>query len=387
MKVVHTSDWHVGKAIRGRSRADEHRAVLAEIAQVVVSEEADLVLVAGDLFDTSAPAPESERIVYRALLDLAATGAHVVVIAGNHDSPQRLAAVKPLLNLTTIHAGAQLARPTEGGVLTLRTRAGDTAQIALLPFLSQRGIVRADDLMRLDADAHAGRYAERIRQIVSALTAGFELGTVNLLVAHLAVAGGTLGGGERPAHTVFDYVVPAQVFPPDAHYVALGHLHRPQLVAGACPIWYCGSPLQLDFGEAPGDNCVLVVDADPGMPARVRPIPLRSGRRLRTLRGTLTEVTAHPDDLGDDFLRVVLQEPARTGLADEVRAVLPNAVEVSVAVEAREGDEDSEWSFASMQRSPHELFGEYLRDNGVEDPALEALFGELLEEADASHPT
>lgn len=387
MKVVHTSDWHVGKTIRGRSRADEHRAVLAEIVEIVVREETDLVLVAGDLFDTPAPAPESERIVYRALLDLAATGAHVVVIAGNHDNPQRLAAVKPLLNLTTIHAGAHLTRPTDGGVLTLRTRSGEVAQVALLPFLSQRAIVKADDLMRFDADAHAGRYADRIRHIVAALTTGFEIGTVNLVVAHLTVAGGTLGGGERPAHTVFDYVIPPQVFPPNAHYVALGHLHRPQLVPAACPMWYCGSPLQLDFGEAPGNNCVLVVDAEPGLPARVRPIPLRVGRRLRTMRGTLAEVAVHRDDLGDDFLRVVLQEPARAGLADEVRALLPNAVDVAVAVEVGEGDEDTEWSLASMQRSPHELFGEYLHENGVDDPAVAALFAELLEEAHAPHPT
>ncbi|MDP8927982.1 MAG: exonuclease SbcCD subunit D [Actinomycetota bacterium] len=385
MRVLHTSDWHVGRSIRGRSRAEEHRAVLAEIAQLVLAEEADVVLVAGDLFDTSAPAPESERIVYRALLDLAATGAQVVVIAGNHDNPQRLAAVKPLLGLTAIHAGANLARPSDGGVLTLRTRAGETAQVALLPFLSQRAIVKADDLMRLDPDAHAGRYAERVRQIVDALTAGFEMATVNLVVAHLAVVGDTLGGGERPAHTVFDYVVPPQVFPPTAHYVALGHLHRPQLVPAACPIWYCGSPLQLDFGEAPGDNCVLLVDAEPGTPARIRPIPLRAGRRLKTLRGTLAEVAAQRDDVGDDFLRVVLQEPARAGLADEVRALLPNTVDVTVAAAPPEGDGDDEWSLASMQRSPHELFGEYLRDNGSDDPAVGALFAELLEEAHAPH--
>ncbi|MDQ4130016.1 MAG: exonuclease SbcCD subunit D [Actinomycetota bacterium] len=385
MRVVHTSDWHVGKTVRGRSRAEEHRAVLSEIAQLVLHEEADLVLVAGDLFDSSAPAPESERIVYQALLDFAATGAHVVVIAGNHDSPQRLSAVKPLLHLTTIHAGAHLTRPAEGGVLSIRTRTGEVAQVALVPFLSQRAIVKADDLMRLDPDAHAGRYAERVRQIVAALTAGFEIGTVNLIVAHLAVAGGMLGGGERPAHTVFDYVVPPQVFPPNAHYVALGHLHRPQLVPGACPIWYCGSPLQLDFGEAPGDNCVLVVDAEPGQPARVRPVPLRSGRRLRTLKGTLAEVSAHLD-LDDAFLRVVLQEPPRAGLADEVRAVLPNAVDVAVAGDAREDDGGSEWSLASMQRSPHELFDEYLRDRDVEDPAVGALFAELLEEVYAPDP-
>src|SRR5213596_2801936 len=99
MKLLHTSDWHVGKLLRGRSRADEHREVLAEIAGIAAAEEVDAVLVAGDLFDTAAPSPESEEIVYRALLGLAATGATVVVVAGNHDNPRRLSAVAPLLEL------------------------------------------------------------------------------------------------------------------------------------------------------------------------------------------------------------------------------------------------------------------------------------------------
>ena len=86
MRILHTSDWHVGKTIRGRSRADEHIAVLAEIAAIASAEDVDLVLVTGDLFDTAAPTAESERIVYRALLDLAATDATVIVLGGNHDN-------------------------------------------------------------------------------------------------------------------------------------------------------------------------------------------------------------------------------------------------------------------------------------------------------------
>src|ERR671911_2263873 len=95
MRLLHTSDWHVGKAIRGRSRAQEHQAVLAEVAGIADREAVDLVIVAGDVFDTSTPTAESERIVYRALLDLAAGGRPVIVVAGNHDSAPRLQAVAP----------------------------------------------------------------------------------------------------------------------------------------------------------------------------------------------------------------------------------------------------------------------------------------------------
>ena len=143
MRLLHTGDWHVGKTLRGRSRAEEHEAILAEIVELVAENEVDAVLVAGDLFDTAAPTPEAERIVYGALLALARAAPHIVVICGNHDNPRRLEAIEPLLELTNIHALPALARPEEGGVLTLEIRERERLQIALLPFLSQRGIVRA----------------------------------------------------------------------------------------------------------------------------------------------------------------------------------------------------------------------------------------------------
>ena len=115
--LLHTSDWHVGKAIRGASRADEHRAVLAEIAELAGAHEADIVVVAGDLFDTATPSPESEQIVYEALLALAGTGATVAVIAGNHDNARGLRAVAPLLALGNVHLVAEPRRPDDGGVL------------------------------------------------------------------------------------------------------------------------------------------------------------------------------------------------------------------------------------------------------------------------------
>jgi DNA repair protein SbcD/Mre11 len=114
VKALHTSDWHVGRTMRGRSRADEHRAVLAEIVDQAASNDVDLVLVAGDLFDVAAPTPESEQIVYRALLDLAEV-APVVAVAGNHDNPRRFEALHPLLELGRVTAISSCARRTTEG--------------------------------------------------------------------------------------------------------------------------------------------------------------------------------------------------------------------------------------------------------------------------------
>jgi exonuclease SbcD len=387
MRILHTADWHVGKTVRGRSRADEHVAVLAELAAVADAEDVDLVLVVGDVFDTAAPAPESERIVYRALLDLSAGGRRpVVVVAGNHDNPRRLGAVSPVFDLAGVHLQTTVRPPDDGGVLELTiARTGERARLALLPFLSQRHVVHASDLMDLDATETGGHYADRLARIVGVLTAGFTPETVNIVAAHVMVSGGMLGGGERSAHTIFDYWVSPGAFPVGAHYVALGHLHRPQRIEGPCPLWYPGSPLALDFGEERDRKAVLVVDAAPGTPAKVREVPLRSGRAFRTVRGSmeqLTEIAADgpldPDETEPPFVRVIVREKARVGLADEVRELFPDAVDVKVETP------DAPGGTAPLDRSgrsPHDLFGAYLQDRGVEDARLVALFDELLDEA------
>ena len=379
MRLLHTSDWHVGKQIRGRSRTDEHRAVLAEIAAIAADEGVDVVLVAGDLFETAAPTPEAEVVVYEALLALAATGAQVVAVAGNHDNGQRLTAVAPFAALGRVHLLGGVARPSDGGVVQLTTAAGEHAQIALLPFVSQRGILRADDLMGLDPDQRSPRYADRVARIIDQLCAGFSPDTANLVVAHAFVAGGALGGGERSAHTIFDYSIPATVFPVDAQYVALGHLHRAQDMPGACPTRYCGSPLRLDFGEDDRACSVTVVDVAPGLPATLREVPLVSGRRLRTLRGTLDELRSQVGAHEGAWLRVEVHEPTRAGLADEVRELFPDAVDVRVLAPALDGAPAPRPDRTG--RSPRDLFAEFCAAQQVDDPRVALLFDELLDDA------
>lgn len=378
MKLLHTSDWHVGKPIRGASRADEHRAVLAEIAAIAERETVDLVIVAGDLFDSATPGAEAEEIVYRALLDLARTGAEVAVIAGNHDHARRLQAIAPLLALGRVHLVAEPTRPADGGVRTLTTDAGTPVRLALLPFVSKRGIVRAQHLVDRAAFENAQLYSDRLRLLVDHLCREFRDDAVNLLAAHAFVLGGTAGGGERAAHLVDEYAITAQAFPPTIGYAALGHLHRAQRIPGGAPLHYCGSPLQLDFGEGEQVKQVNVVTIEPGAPADVQAVPLTAGRPLRTLRGTLDELLA----LGSDahpgcWLRAVVEGPTRAGLADLVRAALGDGV-VEVRVEQTRRAAGAA-PVDHRARSPHELFTEYLAGAGVADDRVARLFAELLD--------
>jgi exonuclease SbcD len=376
VKLLHTSDWHVGKQIRGNSRADEHRAVLGEIVEIANAEAVDLVVVAGDLFDTGAPSPESQEIVYRTLLDLAAGGRQVTVIAGNHDNARALRAVQPVFSGCGVQLLAEPARPDQGGVHTFTAASGETANVAMLPFVSQRGIVRADQLMSGEAFDHALLYAQRLAQLIAAMCSTFMADTINVLAAHAFVHGGKSGGGERSAHMVEEYAVQAPSFPATASYVALGHLHRAQSIASATAMHYCGSPLQLDFGEVDERKQVNVVELKPALPAKVRSRELSAGRPLRTHRGTVDELRATVDD-DDAWLRLRVTEPRRAGIQSELRSKFGDRL-VDVIIDAPTLPDDRKPP-SRKGRSPHELFADYLAAQNVSDTRVSALFADLLD--------
>lgn len=377
MKLLHTSDWHAGKVLKGVARLEEQRAVLGGIVDLARREAVDLVVVAGDLYESAVAPPDAQALVWATLLDLRATGADVVVIAGNHDNAAQFEALRPLAAAAGITVLGRVRRPDEGGVVELTTAAGERVKVATLPFLSQRYVIRAAQLMGGNAAQHAGNYADRCRLLLDGLCAGFAADTVNIVVAHAMVRGGRLGGGERDAQTIEDYYLDPTSFPATAHYVALGHLHRTQQLPGAAPIWYSGSPIQIDFGEGGDDKHAVIVEACAGRPAEVRPVRLDHVRRLRTLEGTLAELRAQAGRADDDLLRVLITEPARAGLADDVRELLPNAVEIRIAAPAATTEADLP-SRAGL--TPHQLFAGYLDSQGVSDERVVRLFARLLDE-------
>jgi exonuclease SbcD len=166
--------------------------------------------------------------------------------------------------------------------------------MAALPFVSQRFAVRASEMFELSSAEASATYADHVARLFAALTRDFNDGseTVNLAAAHLTVVGGKLGGGERDAHTIEAYAVPSMVFPASTHYVALGHLHRRQQVNGPCPIHYSGSPLAIDFGEEDNIPSVSIVDVTAHTAAKVRTVRIAAAVALRTLRGSLADLSA-----------------------------------------------------------------------------------------------
>ena len=382
MKFLHTADWHIGKTLKGRDRLDEQRAVLAEIASIAETNEVDAVLVSGDVYDLSAPSAAAQQAVVQALLRMRKAGAEVIVIAGNHDHGPTFDAYRPLMGVAGITLAGTYRSAERGGLVRFKSRSdGADAQVAVLPFLSQRWAVRAAEIVANTPSENVRAYDEQVRQIIASLTGGFCGDTVNLVMSHITCIGGKFGGGERSAQSIFEYSVPASIFPVSAHYVALGHLHRRQALPAPAPVHYSGAPLAVDFGEQDNTSVVCLVEATPGTPARITDIPVTSGRRLRTVYGTLAELEARAGDLGDDYLRVYLREPIRAGLRDDTLELLPNALEVRIdpefapAVHAAPRSSDPR-----AARTPGQLFADYCATRDVSDARVAALFGELHDE-------
>lgn len=381
MKILHTSDWHVGKVLKGQSRADEHKQVLAQVIEIARTERPDLVIVAGDLYDTAAPTPEATRLVTRALTALRRTGADVVAIGGNHDNGQALDALRPWAEAAGITLRGSVRDNPAEHVIDGVTAGGERWQLAALPFLSQRYAVRAVEMYELTAAEANQTYADHLGRVLARLAEGFtEPDRVHLVTAHLTVVGASTGGGERDAHTVLGYAVPATVFPGTAHYVALGHLHRSQRVIGPCPIRYSGSPLAVDFGEQENVGSVTIVEVTATTAAQVREVPVPGAVPLRTVRGTLAQLAEL--DAPEGWLRVYVREQPRAGLREEVQELLPRALEIRIDPELVPAPGSGTRTAQRAGRSPRELFADYLGSRGHADEGVQELFDELLEEVD-----
>jgi DNA repair protein SbcD/Mre11 len=385
MRLLHTGDWHVGKTLSRRSRIDEAREVLGEIAELSSAEDVDVVAVAGDVFDHLSPSPDAEAVVYDALLDFERREIPVVLIAGNHDHAHRWRALEPLLERFAVHVVPEPRRPDTGGIIELPSRDGSTRmQLACLPWVPINRLLQTSLLLGL-AEETFQAYTTEMARILDRLCQGFDPSACTVLLGHFFVSGTVTSGSERPLSIGDLYAVTAQAVPTRVQYVALGHVHKPQRVPGvAVPARYAGSILQLDFGEVGQQKSVSMVELEPGKPAEVREVALTCGRRLRDLQGTLDELAEMTDEVGDDFLRVSLScDGPQPGLGDAVRELLPNTLQVTLDYPRLE---QKETPLDLKAATPRDLFSRYYtqRHSAAPEPELLDLFDELLDEVSAA---
>jgi exonuclease SbcD len=340
MKLLHTADWHAGRVLHGQSRTPEVREVLNEIAELACTEAVDLVLVAGDIYDTRNPSAEAEAAVYAFFKTLGDAGIPSIVIAGNHDAPGRLEAASSLLGLAGVRVFGEPRVAHQGGVFTLQLGT-ETACIAALPFVSERRIVKVHELLGSDPGSWREAYREGMRKLINNLSAGFRTDAVNLMLLHTTMDGARLAHSEYEFHCTENYALDADLFPEACNYVALGHIHMPQAVKGLPENAgrYAGSILQLDFGEQGDTKYVYILEAEAGKPTRIlKEHALQAGKRLKRVsvaREDLDRKLSELDWEGWLKLSIRLERPD-PGLKDRLKRDYPNLLVVEQLLPERE---------------------------------------------------
>ena len=385
MKILHTSDWHVGKRLGRHDRMAEYADVLAEVEAIADANEVDLVLVSGDVWDRPVPPMDALALGLQTLLRLAERRP-VVAVAGNHDSPELFEALAPLLRPRGVFLVGSIRRPDGGGILG-PDDLGVPAAVACFPFLREGRVV---DFMR-EAGEWYRAYSDKVAAIThaynEALVAAAGDGVLPILMAHFMVGGVNVDGhgaprGERELHMGQAYAATAQAIPAGPQYVAMGHIHAPQRVPGApVPAHYAGSLLALDFGEAGEQKRVVIVDAEPGRLASVESVPLAKGRRLVRVTDDWDGIEARTDELADAFLDLTVRTTATDfTLADRARDAFPFLVKVRAWRPEGERRERLE----KGHRRWDELYADYVAGEHGESASEEllTLFRSVLEEAD-----
>jgi exonuclease SbcD len=290
MRLLHTSDWHIGRTLHGTDLLAEQEAVLGGLAAVVAAESVDLVVVAGDVYDRAVPSADATAVLDRVVGRLLAAGAQVVLTPGNHDSARRLGTFSGLLAAAGLHVRA--ATPALDAPVLLADEHGEVAVYGI-PYLEPE--VARHEL------GLTGRGEDAVRGHEGVLTAAMERvradlfmrpGARSVVLAHAFVGGGVPTESERDICVGGVDLVPSAVFD-GIDYVALGHLHRPQTLSPR--LRYSGSPLAYSFGEAGQQKQAWLVDLGAEGLGEVRSVPLPAPRQLSVLTGDLADLLAAPE--------------------------------------------------------------------------------------------
>ena len=383
MKILHTSDWHIGKKLGAFDRTPEFRAAINELEEICTGQSIDAVLISGDVWDKGTPTPGLLDIGIDAMRQLSDDGNRaIIVIAGNHDSAPFFDVISKILKPFNIHFVGYVKPPSDGGIIRIECAGGKLA-VGCIPFLRKGHVV---DLMG-DLSKSYGAYQETLRNIFETFARELSKdqadGAVTMLMSHTTVNGASIGGGEWSLHTGQDYAIEATSFPSTVQYVAMGHIHKPQKIAGSSvPAEYAGTLLPLDFGERNDEKRVVVVEAVPGAPARLESIPLKVAQRrpLRRLTGSLETIMReyeeelvtlnhkYPDvdsESGPYFDIVVETDGPDTSLSDRIHQELGSVVKIQAKYQS-----EINTAVSKLDQSDEESYKDYYRvENGVEPNA------------------
>ena len=404
MRILHTADWHLGKKLETFSRIEEQKAVLEEICRIAEERAVDVVLIAGDLYDTFNPSTESEELFYKTLRRLSNQGRRpVVAIAGNHDSPDRIEAPDPLarecgiffagfpdsqIKNSVLESGVKVESKAPGFVEIQLPSFSYPLRLLLTPYASEQRL-----RLCFESDDKEQEMRDLLKNHWQSLADHYcDENGVNILMAHLFFADKGKEIEEEPederpivhvggAQVVFTEAIPAQI-----QYTALGHLHRCiRMGTVSRPVVYSSSPLAYSFAEAGQDKYVMLIDAEPGKEVKVEKVQLASGRKLLRKRfGDIDECVTWLGQNPDTLLELtIVTDEFLTG-SERKRLYMAHDGIVTIIPELHSMNESSAEStkIIDQGRDIRELFKEYFvsRNGQMPNPEIIDLFNEVLAE-------
>ena len=295
MRILHTSDWHLGQNFYSKSRKAEHQAFFDWLLEQVEQQAVDAVLVAGDIFDTGTPPSYARELYHSLIAAMKNLNCQLLILGGNHDSVSTLNETGDLLTYLNTQVIAGVGEDLSSQIITLKNREGEAgAIVCAIPFIRPRDVLRSQagesiqEKQQALSDAIQSHY-QRLYELAQAEQKEHSTPLPIIATGHLTAIGASLSDSVRDIYVGTLEAFPAQAFPP-ADYIALGHIHRPQIVAKSGHIRYSGSPIPLSFDELKTQKSVFMVDFADGKLTEVTALPIPRFQEMLVLKGDLSSI-------------------------------------------------------------------------------------------------
>ncbi|MCI5635809.1 MAG: exonuclease SbcCD subunit D [Sarcina ventriculi] len=390
MRILHTADWHLGKSLEKRSRIDEQRKFLDDFIEIAKENDIDLVIIAGDIYDSSNPPAIAEKMFYDTLKKISDNGKRLIlIIAGNHDNPERLVASAPLARehgiimigtlktiIDTGNYGRHKIINSGEGFIEVEIN-GEKAVILTVPYLSEK---RLNEVLYKDMDSDEERiksYSDRVFSLFDSLKDNYREDTINLLVSHLYAMGSEEGGSERSIQLGGSYIVNCECFPKEAQYIALGHVHKPQLVPGTNKkARYSGSPIHYNKKEISYNKKCFVVDVKANEEANVKEVYFKVYKPIEIWKcenfdDALLKCEENKDRECWVYLEIKVDRYMREDEIKKLKELKKDILEITPIIENIHRDDESAISLS--EKSFEELFIDFYKKERMGEPDKEII--------------
>ena len=400
MRILHTSDWHLGKSLEGFSRMDEQEAFLNDFIEIVKEENVDMVIIAGDIYDSANPPSRAEKMFYDTLKKLSSNGERItLVIAGNHDNPERLVAAGPLARdhgiimlgtpksvADTGEYGKHKVVDSGEGFVEVEIN-GERAVILTVPYPSEKRLNEVLYDAMDEEDQRVKTYSERIKTLFDSLSGKYRDDTINLAVSHLFAMGSEEAGSERSVQLGGSFIVDGGCFPEKAQYVALGHIHKPQLVPGTNKkARYAGSPIHYSKKEIKFNKKAFIIDIKANEECTVKEVDIKVYKPIEVWKCDNIEQAIDMCEENKDkdcwvYLEINTDRYLREDEIKIMKSAKKDILEISPIIKGENIEEIDLNSFS--EKSFEEIFKDfYIKERQVEpqQELIDLLLGILQEE-------